>query len=135
MYDEKMRIPPPPPPLGDQPAHPRCLIRGFIILSLESKIAELDRQKTNKQDSSWSYSLGLTWLETPTCADPEGATGVRTPPPPLENHKDIGFYSNTGQDPLKITKLPSQHSMLGHDRHASETPFKWRFAGEPMMAR
>ena len=24
--------------------------------------------------------------------------------------------------------------MLGHHRHASETPFKWRFAGEPMMA-
>ena len=37
--------------------------------------------------------------------------------------------------PLKITKLPSQHLMLGHHRHASETPFKWRFAGGPMMAR
>ena len=23
--------------------------------------------------------------------------------------------------------------MLGHYRHASETPFKWRFAGGPMM--
>ena len=34
----------------------------------------------------------------------------------------------------KITKLPSQHSMLGHHRPASETPFKWRFAGRPMMA-
>ena len=46
----------------------------------------------------------------------------------------IEFFSNTGPDPLKITKLPSQHSMLGHHRPASETPFKWRFAGGPMMA-
>ena len=25
--------------------------------------------------------------------------------------------------------------MLGHHRHASETPFKWRFAGGPMFAQ
>ena len=54
------------------------------------------------------------------CVDPEGGGGaggggekVRTP---LTNHKNIGFLSNTGLDPLKITKMPSQHSMLGH-RH------------------
>ena len=51
------------------------------------------------------------------------------PPPPLENNKNIGFLSNTGPDPIKITKLPIQHSMLGHRRPASETPFKWRFTG------
>ena len=56
-------------------------------------------------------------------------------PPPLKNHKNIGFLSNFGPDPLQITKLLSQHSMLGHHQHASETPFKWRFAGGPMMAR
>ena len=39
------------------------------------------------------------------------------------------FLSNTGPDPLNITNLPSQHSMLGHHRHASDMPFKWRFAG------
>ena len=27
--------------------------------------------------------------------------------PPLENHKAIGFLSNTHLDPLKIIKLPS----------------------------
>ena len=32
---------------------------------------------------------------------------------PLENHKTIGFLSSTGLDPLKITKPPSQYSMLG----------------------
>ena len=26
--------------------------------------------------------------------------GVRTPPPPMKNHKNIGFLSNIGLDPL-----------------------------------
>ena len=34
-----------------------------------------------------------------TCADPE--LGERGSGPPLENHKNIGFLSNTGPDPLK----------------------------------
>ena len=58
--------------------------------------------------------------------------GVRTH---LKNRKNIGFLSNTGPDPLQITKLPSQHSMLGHHRPAIETPFKRRFAGGPLMTR
>ena len=61
-----------------------------------------------------------------------GGAGVRTH---LKNRNAIGFLSNTGPDPLKITKLPSQHSMLGHHRPASETSFEWRFAGAPLMAR
>ena len=49
---------------------------------------------------------------------------VRTPPP-LENHKKcVFFFSNTGPDPLKLVMLPSQLSILGHNGHASETPFK-----------
>ena len=60
-----------------------------------------------------------------------GGTGGPDPPPPLlKNHKNIGFLSNCGLDHLKITKLPSQHSMFGHHRHSSETPFlmafRWR---------
>ena len=57
-------------------------------------------------------------------------------PPSLKNHKNIGFLSNTGPDTLKNHKasLPSQHSMLGNHRSVSETPFKWRFAGGPMMS-
>ena len=42
----------------------------------------------------------------------------------LKNHKNIEFLSNTGPDPLEFSKLPSQHSTLGHHRHASETSFK-----------
>ena len=36
--------------------------------------------------------------------------------------------------PGKITKLPSLQTKLGNHRPASLTPFKWRFAGWPMMA-
>ena len=39
-----------------------------------------------------------------TFQHPEG--GPEPPPPhPHENHKNIGFSSNTGLDPLTITKL------------------------------
>ena len=69
------------------------------------------------------------WEQQPR-ADPEGDRGSGPP----ENHKNIGFLSTTGLDRLKITKLPSQRWMLGHHQHTSETPFKWRFAGGPMMA-
>ena len=35
-----------------------------------------------------------------TCADPEGGGGGRGSGPPLKNHKNIGFFRNTGPDPL-----------------------------------
>ena len=60
--------------------------------------------------------------------------GAGGPDPPLENHKNIVFLA-FWPDPLKIVKLPSKLSILGHNRHASETPFKWRFAGGPKMVR
>ena len=34
---------------------------------------------------------------------------------------------------LRIIEKPSKHLKAGLHRHASETPFKWRFAGEPMV--
>ena len=76
----------------------------------------------------WS---NLKFYDQKVCpfADPEGEDRG-SGPPPLKNHKNIGF-----RDPWKITKLPSQRSMLGHHWHASETPFKWRFARWPMMVR
>ena len=40
----------------------------------------------------------------------------------MENYKNKGLLYWSG--PLKITKLPIQHSMLGHHRPASELPFK-----------
>ena len=79
-----------------------------------------------------------------SCADPEGGgggggragggggkgRGGGGPEPPWKITKMYGFFktflpcSNTGSDPLKITKLPIQYSMLGHHLPASETPFK-----------
>ena len=39
--------------------------------------------------------------------NPEG--GIGGPDTIPENHKTIGFLRNTGLDPQKLTKLPSQH--------------------------
>ena len=64
-----------------------------------------------------------------------GGGGVRGADPP-ESLKNIGFHSNIGPDPLKITKLPNHHSMLSHHRHASETPkmaFRWRADDGPLI--
>ena len=80
----------------------------------------------------WQIHINVTTHQGP-CADPEGVGGQGSRPP-LENYKNIGFLSNTGPDPLKITKLPIQHSMLGHHLPAREMPFKWCFAGWPLMA-
>ena len=56
------------------------------------------------------------------------------PPIPLKNHKNMGLSSKTGLDPLKNHKATSIQcwAIIGS---ASETPFKWRFAGGLMMAR
>ena len=90
------------------------------------------------QKNSLIETVVLLSTHNKSCADPEGGGGAGGPDPP-EKSQNIGFLSNSGLDPLKITKLPSQHSMLGHHRHASETPckwrFTWRFPGGPMMAR
>ena len=55
---------------------------------------------------SWLLMIMVAIMITVSAwADPEWGQGVRTFP--LKNHKNIGFLSNTGPDPLKITKLPS----------------------------
>ena len=52
-----------------------------------------------------------------------GGGGGRGSKPPTEKSQKFRVFSNTGPDPLKITKLPSQNSMLGHHRHARKMPF------------
>ena len=100
------------------------------LASLEEESRELDGSFTQVFSHSLSiYDVEFAWV------DPEGGGGGQgSGAPAPKNHKHIGFLSITGPDPLKITKLQSQHSMLGHHRHASKTPFKWRFARVPMMA-
>ena len=56
------------------------------------------------------------------------------PPPPLENHKNIGFLSNTGPNPLKIIKLPSQiqrWTIIGPRAKHHLMAFRWRAVGGP----
>ena len=36
-----------------------------------------------------------------TCADQKGGGAGGPDTPPLKNHKNIGFFSNSGPDPLK----------------------------------
>ena len=70
------------------------------------------------------------------CGSRGGTGGLDPPPPPpLEYYKNIGFLSNTGLDPLKITKLPIQHSMFSHHQPASKTPFEWRFTSRPLIVK
>ena len=85
--------------------------------------------KTYKLDTS-----GKTFA-TFSCSDPEG--GDRGSGPPLKNHKNIGFLSNTGLDPLKNYKatkpafnvVPS----LACQRNAIEMAFRWRADDGPIL--
>ena len=47
-----------------------------------------------------------------TCADPEGA-GDPDIPSPVKNHKNIGFLSITGPDPLKNHKYAKPAFTVG----------------------
>ena len=62
-----------------------------------------------------------------------GGRGYRGCGPPLKNHKYIGFLSNTGPNLLKNHKATKPEFNIGQSS-ARQTPFKWRFAGGPMMA-
>ena len=93
-------------------------------------------EKSQKYRIFLQYWTGSPEILKATLAGPmRGSRGGGSRPPPMKNHKNLEFLSNTGPDPLKFSKLPSQHSMLHHHRHASSAPFKWSFAGGPMMAR
>ena len=83
---------------------------------------------TNSADTA-SY-LGLHYLPVyRTCGPRGGGRGSVSP----EKSQNMGFLSNNSTNPLKITKLLSQYSMLGHHRNASETPFRWRADDGPLI--
>ena len=69
------------------------------------------------------------------CTDPEGGQGVWTPPPPLKNHKNIEFLSNTGPDPLQISKTTKPAFNVGSSSARQRNAILRRFAGGLMMAR
>ena len=72
-------------------------------------------------------------LRTPW-ADPEGGQGVGTP---LENHKNIGFLSNTGPDSFKNHKATKPAFNVGlslaRQRNAIEMAFRWRADDGPLI--
>ena len=63
-----------------------------------------------------------------------GGGGAGGGPELPEKSLILGSLAILVKIPWEIAKLPSQHSMLGHHRSTSETPFKWRLDGWPMMA-
>ena len=79
--------------------------------------------KRNSRSRSWNGMIsGRLRLDIHARIQRGGGQGSGHPPPP-EKLQKYRIPSNIDLDSLKITKLPSQHSMLGHHRHASETPF------------
>ena len=62
--------------------------------------------------------------------DPERGEGSGPPPPP-KNHKNIGLPSSAGLDSLKNQGSIQYWAVVDP---TSETPYQWRFPGEPMMA-
>ena len=78
----------------------------------------------------WSRNISDKYLLSDACHRRIQREDRGSGPP--EKSQNIGFPSNIDPDPLKITKVPSQHSMVGH-WHASKTPFQRRFADGPMV--
>ena len=64
-----------------------------------------------------------------------GGQGVRTPPP-LKNHKNLGFLSNTDPDPLKNHKATKPTFNIGlsstRQRNAIQMAFRWRDDDGPL---
>ena len=76
-----------------------------------------------------TYNIRKRYTQKVGCGGGGGGGRDSGPlPRPLKNYKNknIWFLSNTGYH-----NATSQRSMLGHHRHANETPFD----GGPMMAR
>ena len=75
----------------------------------------------------------MSHLNDNACADPEGGQGFQTPPLP-EKSQNIGFLSNTGRDHMKNHKATKPAFNVGSSSAHQENPFKWSFAGEPMLS-
>ena len=76
-------------------------------------IYRFDRPQKNVQN----YPVATTNYMKQHWRIQSGGGGDRGSGPPLKNHKNIGFLSNAGPDPLKS----SQHLILCTHRPASET--------------
>ena len=66
-----------------------------------------------------------------TSAVSEGSRGCA----PTKRRKALGFLSKSGPDSLKNHKATKPEFNVEQSSARKRTPFKWRFAGVPMMAR
>ena len=90
-----------------------------------------------KDSFSQKHLFLMEQNEASTWRIQRGGQGLRTPPP-LKNRKNIGFLSNIDLDPLKITRPPSQHSMVGplsaRQRNAISMAFLWQADDGPLFS-
>ena len=86
-----------------------CFVNLKICHAIESMQSVV--QKPMRTINGFSVYLNKCIHCPVPCANPEGGRGS-------------GPLSNTRSNPLKFSEQPSQHSTLGHHRHASETPLK-----------
>ena len=56
------------------------------------------------------------------CESRGGGTWDLDPPPPMKNHKNIGFSSNTGPDPLQKIAKPAFNVGPPHGWASAELP-------------
>ena len=106
---------------------------GFEIVN--SDLSDSYFSSSNVRGRFWVTIHFFVWRAEEvfhSWADSVGGGGGCPDPHPLENHKNIGFHSNTGPDPLKNHKATKPVFNVGtssHHRHAR------RFAGGPLMTR
>ena len=74
---------------------PEPRLPSFYLVR-DSRFSELPRPLPTPPQ----YKLGVQKYERI-----QRGRGAGGPDPPLKNHKNIGFLSNTGTDPLKFSKL------------------------------
>ena len=70
------------------------------------------------------------------CADPEGGGAGGPDPPPLKNHKNIGFSSNTGPDSLKNRGYQASiqcWAIIGTPAKRHLMAFRWRADDGPLI--
>ena len=68
--------------------------------------------------AKYTYPTPISGQRLCMCGSRGGGQGLRTPP--SGKSKKYRCFSSTGPDPLKIVNLSSQHSIFGHNLHASE---------------
>ena len=69
-----------------------------------TKVAANKESERAKREHNKQTKTSLTQRKDYPCADPEGGGGGAGGKTPLKHHKNIGFLSKTGPDPVKITK-------------------------------